>query len=106
MLIGGEKFGRMLEVSVASAESSEFIVHANAGPRQGSEVISVPRSIQEILDHADELAQRFEDHEPGEGNEVSEREYLLQRAALARAQRMRAPGIAIAGTRPILNRYP
>ena len=46
----------------------------------------MPRSIQEILDHADELAQRFEDHEPGEGNQVPVEEYLLQRAALARAR--------------------
>jgi hypothetical protein len=29
----------------------------------------MPRSIQEILDHADELAKRFEDYEPAEGDE-------------------------------------
>jgi hypothetical protein len=27
----------------------------------------MPRSIKEILDHADELARRFEVYEPGEG---------------------------------------
>jgi hypothetical protein len=31
----------------------------------------MPRSIQEILDHADKLAQRFEDDEPMPGDEVS-----------------------------------
>ena len=46
---------------------------------------TMPRSIQEILDHADELAQRFEDYEPGEGDDVPVEEYLLRRAALARA---------------------
>lgn len=46
----------------------------------------MPRSIQEILDHADELAQRFEDYEPQPGDERPVEEYLLQRAALARAR--------------------
>ena len=46
----------------------------------------MPRSIQEILDHADELARRFEDYEPSEGDERPIEEYLLQRAALARAR--------------------
>lgn len=46
----------------------------------------MPRSIQEILDHADELAQRFEDYEPSPENEVPVEEYLLKRATLARAR--------------------
>lgn len=46
----------------------------------------MPRSIQEILDHADELAKRFEDYEPTEGDERPVEEYLLERAALARAR--------------------
>jgi hypothetical protein len=46
----------------------------------------MPRSIQEILDQADELAKRFEDYEPGEGDQVPVEVYLLQRAALARAR--------------------
>jgi hypothetical protein len=46
----------------------------------------MPRSIQEILDHADELTQRFEDYEPSDGDERPAEEYLLQRAALARAR--------------------
>ncbi|MDH4119109.1 MAG: hypothetical protein OEW30_17145 [Acidimicrobiia bacterium] len=46
----------------------------------------MPRSIQEILDHADELARRFEEHEPSEGDERPVEEYLLQRAAVARAR--------------------
>lgn len=46
----------------------------------------MPRTIQEILDHADELAQRFEDYEPADDDEVSVAEHLLRRAALARAR--------------------
>jgi hypothetical protein len=46
----------------------------------------MPRSIQEILDHADELARRFEEYEPSEGDERPVEEYLLQRAAVARAR--------------------
>ena len=50
----------------------------------------MPRSIQEILDHADELAKRFEDCEPVEGTERPVEEYLLERAALARPRPQRA----------------
>ncbi len=46
----------------------------------------MPRSIQEILDHADELAKRFEDHEPKPGDERPLEEYLLERATIARAR--------------------
>ena len=46
----------------------------------------MPRSIQEILDHADELAERFEGYEPKDGDERPVEEYLLQRAALDRAR--------------------
>jgi hypothetical protein len=45
----------------------------------------MPRSIQEILDHADELARRFEEYEPEGGDERSVEEHLLRRAAIARA---------------------
>ena len=46
----------------------------------------MPRSIQDILDQADELAKRFEDYEPGDGDQVPVEEYLLRRAALTRAR--------------------
>jgi len=46
----------------------------------------MPRSIQEILDHADELAKRFEDYEPSPGDERDVAQYLLRRAAIARAR--------------------
>jgi len=46
----------------------------------------MPRSIQDILDHADELAARFENYEPEPTDERPVEEYLLERAALARAR--------------------
>jgi hypothetical protein len=46
----------------------------------------MPRSIQDILDHADEIAERFENYEPEPGDERPVEEYLLERAALARAR--------------------
>jgi hypothetical protein len=46
----------------------------------------MPRSIQEILDHADEFAQRFEDYDPAMADEIPVEEYLLDRAVVARAR--------------------
>ena len=59
----------------------------------------MPRSIQEILDHADELARRFEEYEPTEGDERPVEEYLLQRAALGRARSERQIVDAVAAAR-------
>ncbi len=53
-------------------------MHAMRRPtRDSSGDRECPVSIQEILDHADELAQRFEDYEPAEGDERPVEEYLL-----------------------------
>jgi hypothetical protein len=46
----------------------------------------MPRSIQDILDHADELAERVENYEPEPDDERPVEEYLVERAALARAR--------------------
>ena len=40
----------------------------------------MPKSLQEIIDHADELADRFENLDPSDGVEQPVAEYLLQRA--------------------------
>jgi hypothetical protein len=61
--------------------------------------MTMPRSIQEILDHADELAKRFEDDEPDPNDERPVEEYLLQRAALARARSERQIVDAITAAR-------
>ena len=59
----------------------------------------MPRSIQDILDHADELARRFENYDPDSGDERPVEEYLLQRAALARARGERQIVEAVAAAR-------
>jgi hypothetical protein len=55
----------------------------------------MPRSIQEILDHADDLAKRFEDYDPAGVDEV----VLLRRAVLARARSERGVVDAVVGAR-------
>ncbi len=59
----------------------------------------MPRSLQEILDHADELATRFETYQPTEGDQVDVAEYLLRRAALARARCEQQVAEAVDGAR-------
>ena len=59
----------------------------------------MPRSIQDILDHADELAARFENYEPQPDDERPVEEYLLERAALARARSERQIVDAITAAR-------
>lgn len=59
----------------------------------------MPRSVQDILDHADELAKRFEDYEPSSDDEVAVAEHLLRRAALARARSERQISEAVDAAR-------
>ncbi len=59
----------------------------------------MPRSIQDILDHANELAERFENYEPEPNDERPVEEYLLERAALARARSERQNVDAITAAR-------
>lgn len=46
----------------------------------------MPRSIQEIIDHADALAKKFEAFDEDQAVDVPVEEYLLQRAVVARAR--------------------
>lgn len=51
----------------------------------------MPRSVQDILDHADELAARFEDYEPAETDERDPQVYMaLRRAVVSRSDAERA----------------
>ena len=59
----------------------------------------MPRSIQEILDHGDDLAQRFQDYEPKSGDDRPVEEYLLERATIARARGERQVVDAVAAAR-------
>lgn len=55
----------------------------------------MPRPLQGVFDHADELAKRFEDYEPSPGDEVAVAEHLLRRAAVASARSERQIGGAV-----------
>lgn len=53
--------------------------------------MTVPRSVQEILDHAEELAARFEEYEPSEGDERDPAVYAaLRDAVVSRSDAERA----------------
>jgi hypothetical protein len=55
--------------------------------------------MQEILDHAEDLATRFENYEPAPEDEGDLAIYLLQRAALARARSERQIVEAVSAAR-------
>lgn len=59
----------------------------------------MPKSIQEVLDHADQLAARFEAYEPSAEDERPVEEYLLERAVLARARNEREIAEAVGSAR-------
>jgi predicted phage gp36 major capsid-like protein len=59
----------------------------------------MPRTAQEILDHADELAARFETHDPGDDIHDATELRLVREAFLARADAERALGDAVVRAR-------
>lgn len=85
MLVGADTAGRMLRSASPNpmASTSSFMPCPLAPSSWRPEM---PRSIQEILDHADELAKRFEDYDPQPGDERPVEEYLIQRAVIAWAR--------------------
>jgi len=53
--------------------------------------MSMPRTVQDILDHADELAKRFEDYEPSPTDERDPEVFAeLRRAVLSRSDAERS----------------
>jgi len=54
--------------------------------------MSMPRTVQDILDHADELAKRFEDYEPSPTDDERDPEVFaeLRRAVLSRSDAERS----------------
>jgi hypothetical protein len=71
-----------VEIATVTGEGIEFTVCCHTRPPEVLEVM-MPRCIQDILDHASELAKRFEDYEPSPDDEIAVAEHLLRRAALA-----------------------
>ena len=85
MLIGASRTGQLLEIGEPRRRNR---LHHSRHAREGEvhQVTTMPRSIQDILDHADELAKRYEDFDPDHAKEIPVEEYLLQRAVVARAR--------------------
>lgn len=60
----------------------------------------MPRSVQDILDHADALAQRFEDYEPSPGDERDPEAFAaLRRAVMSRSDAERSLAEAVLAAR-------
>lgn len=60
----------------------------------------MPRSVQDILDHADELARRFEDYEPEADDERDPRVFAaLRDAVVSRSDAERSIKTAVDGAR-------
>lgn len=63
-------------------------------------MIALPRSVQDILDHSDELAKRFEDYEPAPADERDPEAFAaLRRAVESHAQAERSIVDAVAQAR-------
>ena len=63
MFIGPDWSARILEIGVGWRPGARDCP-CHEGPSEVPKVMTMPRTVQEILDHADELARRFEDYEP------------------------------------------
>lgn len=60
----------------------------------------MPRSVQDILDHAEELSKRFEDYQPAEGDERDPTVFAaLRSAVVSRSDAERAIKDAVAVAR-------
>jgi hypothetical protein len=70
------------------------------GARQIPEVMNMPRTVQDILDHADELADRFESYEPTSRDERDpEALVALRDAVLSRSDAERSIRTAVEDAR-------
>jgi hypothetical protein len=62
----------------------------------------MPRSVQDILNHADELASRFEDYEPAPDDERDPKVFAaLRDAALSRSDAERSIWVAVEQARAV-----
>lgn len=69
MFAGPDRAAHLIEVGTVEAEDGAVVIrprHASS-PFQVPEVMPMPRTVEEILAQADELAKRFEDFEPEAG---------------------------------------
>lgn len=90
MFIDGSATAELLEIGVVAMDGRAVIVHAMPACSSFS-TDPMPRSVQDILDHADTLAKRFEDYEPRPEDQRDPEAYInLRKAVLARSEAERS----------------
>lgn len=72
----------ILEVGYVEGQSAVVIVHAMPAREKFLRGSVMPRSVEEILQHAEELAARFEDYEPDPGDELDPKAVTALRTAV------------------------
>ena len=76
--MGTQKWSEIKKLSKAT-EADRAEARAELEAELGGAVPQPPRTNQWVLDHADELAQRFEEFDPKDGREVPVEEFLARR---------------------------
>lgn len=85
MFVGADTSGNLLEVGVIDSVDHTDHHPRHAGTTEVPQVIPMPRTAQEILDNADELAARFEHAEPDDLRDATALR-VVREAFLARAE--------------------
>lgn len=82
MVVGPNRAAIFLEVGYVDGEQTHRHRPRHGGPREVPEVMKMPRTVEEILAHADELAARFESYEPDPSEELDASAVSMLRAAV------------------------
>jgi hypothetical protein len=100
MLIGANAAAVLHETGVVEATTGPVVVHAMRAREKVPEVTTMPRTVKDILEHADELAKRFEDYEPSPDDEREPEVFAaLRRSVLARSEAERSISQAVTEAR-------
>jgi hypothetical protein len=85
MVIGADSSGRLLEVGVVESRDEPGLVIVHAMPARSKFLVKrVPRSLEEIIEHADELADAFERYDPSPEDDGKASSLVTLRVAAAR----------------------
>lgn len=90
-VIGANPAAILLQVGVVEGAAAPGVVHAMRS-RHRSKVMIMPRTVQDILDHGDELAKLFWEYDPAPDDERDPEILLLtlRRAVLGRSEAERS----------------
>lgn len=99
VVIGANRAGIAFEIGVIDGRSLPVIRSRDEGTRE-VEVMMMPRSVQDILDHAGEFAKRFEDYEPSSTDERDPAAFVeMRQAVMSRSDAERSVKDAVAHAR-------